>query len=138
MTGGSTATIGAAGVAGRGVQRGGAEHEADDAPDREQAVAGDGELEHEQHDRQPDQQEPGDVERQAAEADEREDDRERAQDAGHEVRVLELEEQPVEAEREQDERDVRVGEQVQELWSGFIGSSIAVAPASRERRPACR
>ena len=35
-------------------------------------------------------------------------------DPGHEVRVDELEEQPVEAEREQDEGDVRVGQQVQQ------------------------
>ena len=77
-------------------------------------MAGDRELEHEQDDPEPDQQQPGDVEGQAAEADEREDDREGAQDAGHEVGRLELEQEAVEPEREQDERDVRVGQQVQE------------------------
>ena len=36
------------------------------------------------------------------------------EDAGHEVRALELEQQSVEPEGQQDERDVRVGEQVDE------------------------
>ena len=36
------------------------------------------------------------------------------EDAGHEVGALELEDQPVEADRQQDERDVRVGQQVED------------------------
>jgi hypothetical protein len=77
-------------------------------------VAGHGELEHEQHDRQADQQHARDVERQAAEADEREDQRDRAEDPGDEVGALQLEDQPIEADRQQDERDVRVGQQVED------------------------
>ena len=67
-----------------------------------------------EHEAEADQQQAADVERQAAEADEGQDDRRAPQDAGHEVRVLELEEQPVEADREQDEGDVRVGQEVEE------------------------
>ena len=93
-------------------------------------MAGHGEFEHEQDDRQADEQQAGDVERQAAEADEREDQRDPAQDPGDEVGALELEEQPVEAERQQDERDVRVGQQVQEPCNGFIESSANGASAS--------
>ena len=63
----------------------------------EQAVARHGQLQDEEHDGQAHEQQAGDVERQAAEADEREDEREGAQDAGHQVGVLELEEEPVEA-----------------------------------------
>ena len=114
MIRGSTAIAGRRRGPGRRVQGGRAQREADDAPDREQAVAGHRELQHEQDDRQADEQEPRDVERQAAEADEREDDGERADDAGHEVRALELEQQAVEPQREQDERDVGVGQQVEE------------------------
>ena len=56
-----------------------------------------GHLEQEEDDSQADEQQPGDVEGQAAEADEGQDDGEGAQDAGHPVGVLELEEEPVEA-----------------------------------------
>ena len=63
---------------------------------------------------QADEQQPGDVEGQAAEADEGQDDGEGAQDAGHPVGVLQLEEESVEAQREEDEGDVGVGKQVQE------------------------
>ena len=100
---------------------------ADEPADRQQAMAGDGQLEDEQDDGQPDEQQAADVERQAAEADEGQDDRERAQDAGHEVGVLELEDEAVEADREEDERDVRVGQQVQEAWNGFIEASSTAA-----------
>ena len=79
MRPGSTAIAGAVGLPGSVYSARGAQREADDPADREQAVARDRELEHEQHDREPDQQQAADVERQAAEADEREDDRDRAQ-----------------------------------------------------------
>ncbi len=59
--------------------------------------------------------------------------REGAQDAGHEVGVLELEEEPLEAQREQDEGDVRVGQQVQEPLDGFMADSVVGAPAVCER-----
>ena len=52
--------------------------------------------------------------------------RQRAQDAGHEVGVAELEQQAVEADREQDEGDVRVGQQVQEA----TGAGSSAGPAS--------
>ena len=78
-------------------------------------MAGHRQLEPDQDHREQDQQQARDVERQAAEADEGEDDRQSAQDAGDEVRVLELEQEPVEADREQDEGDVRVGQQMEEL-----------------------
>ena len=68
----------------------------------------------EEQDRQADEEQAGHVERQAAEPDEGEDQRERAEDAGHPVGVLELEVEPVEPERQEDEGDVRVGQQVQE------------------------
>ena len=57
----------------------------------------------------------------------------RAQDAGHEVRVLELEEQAVEADREQDEGDVRVGQQVQEGLER-VHRHLRVDGGSRRRR----
>ncbi len=72
-------------------------------------------LEEEEHDRQPEQDHAGDVERQGPRSDEREDQREAADDARHEVRVHQFEQQAVEADREQDEGDVRVRQQVQEL-----------------------
>ena len=130
MTGSADLTSGAVGRARLGVQRGCTQHEADEAADGQQAVAGDGQLEDEQDDAEADEQQAADIERQAAEADEGEDDGERAQDAGDEVRVLELEQQSVEAEREQDEGDVRVGQQVQEATAA--GSSQS---RGRPRRP---
>ena len=72
-------------------------------------MARDGRLEDEQQDGKADEDEAGHVERQAPEPDEREDQRDRAEDAGDEVRALQLEEEPVEPERQEDERDVRVG-----------------------------
>ena len=54
----------------------------------------------EQEDRQAEEEQSGHVERQAPEPDEGEDDRERTEDPGHEVRVLELEDQAVEADDE--------------------------------------
>ena len=50
MTGHATLTSGAVGVPGVGVERGRAQHEADQAADGQQAVAGDRQLEHEQDD----------------------------------------------------------------------------------------
>ena len=63
-------------------------------------MAGHAQLEDEQDHGQCYEQQSGHVEGQAAEADEGEDDRDAAQDAGHEVRVLQLEDEPVEADRE--------------------------------------
>ena len=111
-SGAATVTSGAVGEPGRRVERERAQHEADEPADGQEAVAGHGQLEDEQQDGQTDEDQAGHVERQAAEADEREDQRDRAEDAGHEVRALELEQQAVEAERQQDERDVRIGQQV--------------------------
>ena len=65
-------------------------------------------LEDEQHHAQADQQQARDVERKTSETDEREDDRESPCKACDVVRVIDLEQQAVEAEREQDERDVRI------------------------------
>ena len=91
-------------VAGRrraGVQRRGAEHEADEPRRRSSrpwltiCVSRTNRT-----NPKADQQQARDVERQAAEADEREDERERAQDPGHEVRVLAARRSgPVDAER---------------------------------------
>ncbi len=97
------------------VQRGGAQRKAHDAADREQAMTGHGWLEHEQHDPDTDEHQPTDVHRQAAEADHRQDDGDRTQDARHEVGVLELEQQAVDTHREEDERDVRVGQEAQQV-----------------------
>ena len=119
-------------VAGLGVERRGAEDERHQAADGQEAVARDGGLEDEEDDRQADEQEPADVERQAAEADEGEDEREGAQDAGHPVGVLELEEDAVEAEREEDEGDVRIGQQVEERLERVHRQALAPA------RPPCR
>ena len=58
----------------------------------------------------------------------------RAQDAGHEVGVAELEQQPVEADREQDEGDVRVGEQVQERLERVHAARPAAGAPSRLER----
>ena len=71
-------------------------------------------LEHEQQQAQPDEQQPGDVQGKAPEPDEREDQAERADEPRQEVRVDELDDQPEPAEHEQQERDVRVGQQVEE------------------------
>ena len=71
-------------------------------------------LEREQHEPEHDEQQARDVERQAPEPDEREQERHRAQDPGDKVRVLELEQEPVEADGEQHERHVRVAQQVEQ------------------------
>ena len=59
-----------------------------------------------------------------------------AQDAGDPVGILELEQQAVEADREQDERDIRVGQQVQERlqWVHRQVGSGRVREVERQRR----
>ena len=95
-------------VTGLGVERGRAQDEADQPAHGEQAVARHGRLEGKQDDSQDQQQEPGRVERQAAEANEGEDDRQAAEDPGDEVRVHQLVEQAQRADAEQQRGDVRV------------------------------
>src|SRR5438094_2393078 len=90
----------------RRVESGCAQHETDGTAHGQEAVARNRMLEDEQHHAQADQQQARDVERKTSETDEREDDRESPCKACDVVRVIDLEQQAVEAEREQDERDV--------------------------------
>ena len=126
------------------VERGRAQRDADDRPDREEAVAGNLRLQQHQDQPQDDEEKPCHVEGQAPEADEGEEQGDRADDPGHEVRVLELEDQPVEADREQDEGDVGVREQVEErlervhrdLHGDRVRGRQRDLPATRQRHRA--
>ncbi len=62
-----------------------------------------------------------------------EHDRQGAQDSGHEVRVLEFEQQAVEADREQDKRDVRIRQQVQELLERVHRKFVGRRARQRQR-----
>ena len=133
MTSVSTLTEGATGVARLGVQGRRSQGEGHQPADRQQPTAGHRPLQHEEHHREADEDEAGDVERQAAEADEGQDECERAQDAGHVVGVLQLEEDAVEPEREEDEGDVGVAEQVQERLEGVHAQPLDLRSGGLEQ-----
>ena len=97
-------------------------------------MARDGQLQAEQDEPEHDQDQAADVERQAPEADERQDQRQPAEDAGDEVRVVELGQQAGRADAEQEERDRRVRQQPDERsGTGSCPTSVTVAPVEVER-----
>ena len=92
-----------------------AERHRDHAADGQHAVADDLHLGDEQHDREEDQQHAGKVDRQALEGEERQDQRDAADDAGQDdAGVRQLEDEPERAEHQEHVGDVRIGDDVQE------------------------
>ena len=92
-----------------------AERHRDDAADRQDAVAHDLDLGDQEHDAEEDQEQPRVVDRQALEGEERQDQRDAADDAGQDhAGVRQLEEEPEHAEHHEHVGHVGVGDHVQE------------------------
>src|ERR1700681_4303137 len=118
-----------------------AEDERRDAAGREHAVARHLDVGDEQDQREPDQQQSGDVHGHHGERGEREQQREPADDAGEDrARRVELENDPVDRDRHEDETDVRITQEREELLRhvhrDLHGSGIPRGePARAGRRP---
>src|SRR4051812_4453152 len=102
-----------------------ADHEADQACDRERTVGDHVRVDHEQPDAEQQQREPGPADRQHREAEEREQQRDRAQRAGQDdARKEDLEADPGDPGEEQQRDQVRVDQRVQQLreepWADVI------------------